>query len=147
MPKLYCSLDLRRRAKNCSIQAAGKAPTLYSRVSPKADPSTNKGAYGGKDGQGIFTYKYVPRVAEGDVGSRARNICTSRRRGQDHKSNVKESISQFQRRCRLTYLTEGAAHSPSCISLFAEILAYEFVNAKVAQGVGVPDGRSAPKID
>jgi hypothetical protein len=98
MPKLYCTIDLFRRAGSYRIQTGWQGAT-FGTISLEGlveeDPGADKGTTGGEDDDGIFAYKYVRaaggRARQGRCG--ARDVCAARRRGQGGAQHGEEAVA------------------------------------------------------
>lgn len=152
MPKLYCSIDVWRRTTSFRIQAGWQGAhfghiTLEG-LSP-TDPADDKGSIGGEDDQGIFLYKYIPRV--GERGKADVEHATFVPHAQEAKVvpsrvlKVHKATSASVSFDPLDWEALPTLHH--VISRLAEVPVYEIVGGKVVEGMGVPDVSSARRID
>ncbi|EFX04464.1 FAD-binding domain containing protein [Grosmannia clavigera kw1407] len=141
MPKLYCSIDVWRRAASYRIQAGWEGASFGSIVLKdlvEADPASTKGTIGGEDDQGLFAYKYIPRVGErgcADVEhatfvphAEEARVVSSRvvRMFETSKASVSFEALDWESLPTLHHV----------VSRLAEIPIYEVIGAKVVEGLG-----------
>jgi hypothetical protein len=152
MPKLYCTIDLFRRAGSYRIQTGWQGAT-FGTISLEGlveeDPGADKGTIGGEEDDGIFAYKYVPRVGErgrADVehatfvphADEAKVVpSTVKRLWRAEKASVSFDALDWEALPTLHHV----------VSRLTEIPVFDVVSAKVVEGVGVPDVSSARRID
>jgi hypothetical protein len=108
-----------------------------------------KGTIGGEDDEGIFAYKYIPKVGERGKADVEHATFVP------HAEESKVVPSTVQK----VWIAEKGGFSFNAldwdalptlhhvISRLAEIPVYEVVGAKVVEGLGVPDVSSARRID
>ncbi|KAI1338657.1 hypothetical protein F5Y15DRAFT_123771 [Xylariaceae sp. FL0016] len=152
MPKLLCSVDLWRRERSFRIQTGWQGAQFGSIALEdlvEVDKSADKGTIGGEDDQGIFAYKYIPKVgARGQADVEHATFVP-------HAEEAKTVNTKVQR----VYKTQKASVSfdgldwdalPTLhhvVSRLAEIPIYEIIGGKLVEGTGVPDVSSARRID
>ncbi|RYP29683.1 hypothetical protein DL767_006635 [Monosporascus sp. MG133] len=152
MPKLYCAIDIWRREKSYRIQTGWQGANFGSVVLKglkEVDPGGDKGTIGGEDDQGIFAYKYIPKVGERGKADVEHAIFVP------HSVEAKVVPSKVERVFKAKQASvsfdpldwEALPTLHHIISRLAEIPVYEVVGAKVVEGVGVPDVSSARRID
>jgi hypothetical protein len=152
MPKLYCALDIWRREKSYRVQASWQGANFGSLALEglrEVDPSTDKGTIGGEDDQGIFAYKYIPKV--GERGQADVEHATFVPHAEEAKV-VPSTVRKVYKADKASVSFEGLDWEAlptlhHVISRLAEIPIYEVVSAKVVEGTGVPDVSSARRID
>ncbi|CAK7234558.1 hypothetical protein SEUCBS140593_008984 [Sporothrix eucalyptigena] len=152
MPKLYCSIDLYRRATSYRIQAGWEGAnfgTLTLEDLHEDDPASEHGTIGGEADDGIFAYKYIPRV--GDRGKADVQHATFVPHAQESKV-VPSKVERVWRAGKASIKFDGLDWDAlptlhHIVSRLAEIPIYEVISAKVVSGVGVPDVSSAIRID
>lgn len=152
IPKLYCSIDLWRRNSSYWIQAGWQGASFGKFALDglrEVSLGDDKGTIGGEDDHGIFSYKYVPAVGQRGKADVEYAIFVP------HAEEAKAVESKVQK----VYKADRASVSldplhwealPTLyhiISRLAEIPVYEVVEAKVVEGVGVPNFSSARRID
>ncbi|KAK4234683.1 hypothetical protein C8A03DRAFT_37519 [Achaetomium macrosporum] len=152
MPKLYCSIDIFRRERSYIVQAGWQGVNfgnLVLRGLTEVDPGEDGGTIGSEDDQGIFAYKYVPKVGERGKADVEHATFVP------HAEEAKVVPSKVQRVFKAEYASvsfdgldwETLPTLHHVVSRLAEIPVYEVVSAKVVEGVGVPDVSSARRID
>ena len=152
MPKLFCTVDLWRRATSYRIQAGWQGATFGSLALEgltEVDPSAEKGTIGGEDDQGIFAYKYIPRV--GERGKADVEHATFVPHAEESKV-VPSTVQRVYKADKASVKFDGLDWEAlptlhHVVSRLAEIPIYEVIGAKVVEGVGVPDVSSARRID
>ncbi|RYP00594.1 hypothetical protein DL764_006468 [Monosporascus ibericus] len=152
MPKLYCAIDIWRREKSYRVQTGWQGANFGSLVLKdlkEVDPGSDKGTIGGEDDQGIFAYKYIPKVGERGKADVEHAIFVP------HSEEAKVVPSIVERVFKAEQASvsfdpldwEALPTLHHIISRLAEIPVYKVVGAKVVEGVGVPDVSSARRID
>lgn len=152
MPKLFCTVDLWRRETSYRIQAGWQGATFGSLALEgltEVDPSADKGTIGGEDDQGIFAYKYIPRV--GERGKADVEHATFVPHAEESKV-VPSTVQRVWKADKASVSFDGLDWEAlptlhHVVSRLAEIPIYEVIGAKVVEGVGVPDVSSARRID
>ncbi|KAL1894197.1 hypothetical protein Sste5346_005983 [Sporothrix stenoceras] len=152
MPKLYCSIDLYRRATSYRIQAGWEGANfgmLSLEDLHEDDAASEHGTIGGEADDGIFAYKYIPRV--GDRGKADVQHATFVPHAQESKV-VPSKVERVWRAGKASIKFDGLDWDAlptlhHIVSRLAEIPIYEVISAKVVSGVGVPDVSSAIRID
>jgi hypothetical protein len=152
MPKLYCTVDIWRRLSSYRIQTGWQGVQFGSMSLEgltEGDPGATKGTIGGEDDDGIFAYKYIPKVGERGQADVEHATFVP------HAEEAKVVPSKVQR--VFTAKTGSVKFDPldweslptlhHVISRLAEIPIYEVVSGKVVEGLGVPDVSSARRID
>ncbi|KAM0327038.1 hypothetical protein ACHAQA_006161 [Verticillium albo-atrum] len=152
MPKLYCTIDLWRRATSYRIQAGWQGVSFGSIALEglrEVDAGASKGTIGGEDDQGIFAYKYIPRV--GERGKADVEHATFVSHAGEAKVVPSKVIRVFEAATASIQFQaldwEALPTLHHVVSRLAEIPVYEVVSAKVVEGEGVPDVSSARRID
>ncbi|KAG7291214.1 hypothetical protein NEMBOFW57_001226 [Staphylotrichum longicolle] len=152
MPKLFCTIDLWRRETSYRIQAGWQGATFGSLALEglrEVDPAADKGTIGGEDDQGIFAYKYIPRV--GERGKADVEHATFVPHAEESKV-VPSTVQRVYKADKASLSFDGLDWEAlptlhHVVSRLAEIPVYEVIGAKVVEGVGVPDVSSARRID
>lgn len=154
MPKLYCSIDVYRRAHSYRIQTGWEGAqfgTVALEGLTEVDASTEKGTIGGEDDDGIFAYKYMPRVGRSERGKADVEHATFVPHAEEAKvvpSRVERVFKADSASIHFDGLDWDALPTlHHVVERLAEIPIYEVVAAKVVHGVGVPDVSSAAKIE
>lgn len=152
MPKLYCTVDVYKRSSSYRVQTGWEGAIFGNMVLDdlkEDDPASEHGTIGGEADDGIFAYKYIPRVGErgkADV---------------EHATFVPHAEESKVVRSHVDYVARAGKASISfdaldwdalptlhhVISRLAEIPVYEVVSAKVVSGRGVPDVSSARRLE
>ncbi|CAI6101086.1 unnamed protein product [Clonostachys chloroleuca] len=152
MPKLYCSIDIWRRKTSYRVQTGWQGAQFGSMTLEglsEVGVDGVKGTIGGEDDEGIFAYKYIPKVGERGKADVEHATFVP------HAEESKVVPSTVQK----VWIAEKGGFSFAAldwdalptlhhvISRLAEIPVYEVVGAKVVEGLGVPDVSSARRID
>lgn len=154
MPKLYCAIDVWRDRDDRSyrVQAGWQGAAFGSLVLDglaEVAVGRDRGTIGGEDDQGIFAYKYIPRVGERGRADVEHATFVP------HADEAKVVPSRVVRvleasKASLSFDALGWDALPTLhhvVARLAEIPVYEIVSAKVVEGLGVPDVSSARRID
>ncbi|KAM0558078.1 hypothetical protein ACHAPJ_005245 [Fusarium lateritium] len=152
MPKLYCSVDIWKRTNSYRIQTGWQGVQFGSFTLEglkETDPGASKGTIGGEDDEGIFAYKYIPKV--GDRGQADVQHATFVPHKEESKV-VPSKVSKVFTAQKASFEFdphdwEALPTLHHVISRLAEIPVYEILGGKVVEGVGVPDVSSARRID
>ncbi|KAH6949523.1 hypothetical protein DER45DRAFT_624039 [Fusarium avenaceum] len=152
MPKLYCSVDIWKRANSYRIQTGWQGVQFGSFTLEglkETDPGASKGTIGGEDDEGIFAYKYIPKV--GDRGQADVQHATFVPHAEESKVVPSKVLKVFTaEKASFEFDPHDWEALPTLhhvISRLAEIPVYEILGGKVVEGVGVPDVSSARRID
>ncbi|KAF4334663.1 salicylate hydroxylase [Fusarium beomiforme] len=152
MPKLYCSVDIWKRTNSYRIQTGWQGVQFGSFTLEglqETDPGASKGTIGGEDDEGIFAYKYIPKV--GDRGQADVQHATFVPHAEEAKvvpSKVLKVLTAQKASFEFDpHDWEALPTLHHVISRLAEIPVYDIIGAKVVEGVGVPDVSSARRID
>ncbi|KAL2203512.1 FAD/NAD(P)-binding domain-containing protein [Sarocladium strictum] len=152
MPKLYCTVDIWRRSSSYRIQT-GWQGVQFGSVSleglTEGDPGASKGTIGGEDDDGIFAYKYIPKVGErGQADVEHATFVPHAEEAKVVPSKVQRVFTAKTGSVRFDPLDwESLPTLHHVISRLAEIPIYEVISGKVVEGLGVPDVSSARRID
>ncbi|PKS08463.1 hypothetical protein jhhlp_004846, partial [Lomentospora prolificans] len=152
MPKLYCSVDLWRHKDSFRIQTGWQGATFGNFLLDglkEEDPAEEKGTIGGEDDDGIFAYKYIPRV--GDRGKADVEHATFVPHAQEALV-VPSKVDKVYRAEKASFSMDpldwvALPTLHHIISRLAEIPVYEVISGKLVEGTGVPDVSSARRID
>ncbi|KAJ4129654.1 hypothetical protein NW754_003936 [Fusarium falciforme] len=152
MPKLYCSVDIWRRTNSYRVQTGWQGVQFGSLTLNglrEADPSSSKGTIGGEDDDGIFAYKYIPKVGErGQADAEYATFVPHAEESKVVPSKVQRIFTADKASFEFDpHDWEALPTLHHVISRLAEIPIYEVVGGKVVEGVGVPDVSSARRID
>lgn len=152
MPKLYCSVDIWKRTNSYRIQTGWQGVQFGSFTLEglkETDPGASKGTIGGEDDEGIFAYKYIPKV--GDRGQADVQHATFVPHAEESKVVPSKVLKLFTaEKASFEFDPHDWEALPTLhhvISRLAEIPVYEILGGKVVEGVGVPDVSSARRID
>ncbi|KAM0202710.1 hypothetical protein ACHAQI_010653 [Fusarium lateritium] len=152
MPKLYCSVDIWKRTNSYRIQTGWQGVQFGSFTLEglkETSPGASKGTIGGEDDEGIFAYKYIPKV--GDRGQADVQHATFVPHAEESKvvpskvlkvHTAEKASFEFD-----SHDWEALPTLHHVISRLAEIPVYEILGGKVVEGVGVPDVSSARRIE
>lgn len=152
MPKVYCSIDVRRRADSYRVRT-GWEGSMFGTFNlddlEEADPESDKGTVGGESDYGILAYKYSPAVGERGKADAAYATVIS------HAEEAKVVPSHVERvyRCNKPSFKFDSLSQQDLPTLhhivtkLEQIPVYEYVSAKVVEGYGVPDVHSARRIE
>lgn len=157
MPKLYCSLDIHRRTTSYRVQAGWQGATFANFTLENletVDAQDESGIIGGESDDGIFAYKYIPRV--GHIGSADRGqadveYATFVPHTEDAKI-IPSTVKHMQKTSKASIMFdrmdwEALPTLYHVVSRLAEIPIYEVIGGKVVEGEGVPDVSAARRID
>jgi hypothetical protein len=152
MPKLYCSVDIWRRTNSYRVQTGWQGVQFGSLTLDglrEADPSSSKGTIGGEDDDGIFAYKYIPKVGErGQADAEYATFVPHAEESKVVPSKVQRIFTADKASVEFDpHDWEALPTLHHVISRLAEIPIYEVVGGKVVEGVGVPDVSSARRIN
>lgn len=152
MPKVYCSVDIRRRNDSYRIRT-GWEGSMFGSFNldelEQVDPAAESGTIGGEADYGILTYKYIPAVGERGKADAAYAVVVPHA----EESKVVPSNVEHVYRCRnpsfkIDALTQDDLPTlHHIVSKLAQIPVYEYVSAKVVEGYGVPDVSAARRIE
>jgi hypothetical protein len=152
MPKLYCSIDLWRRGNSYRIRIGWQGATFGTFLLDglgEVDPYDDNGTIGGEGDQGIFAYKYIPRVGDrgtADVGHAT--FVSHTEEGKAMPSQVHKAYRAEKTSVTLDPLDwESLPTLRHVMSRLAELPVNEVLSVKVVEGSGVPDVSSARRID
>jgi hypothetical protein len=152
MPKLYCTVDIWRRSSSYRIQTGWQGVqfgSLSLEGLTETDPGASKGTIGGEDDEGIFAYKYIPKVGErGQADVEHATFVPHAEEAKVVPSKVHRVFTAKTGSVKFDPLDwESLPTLHHVISRLAEIPIYEVVGGKVVEGLGVPDVSSARRID
>ncbi|KAF5657668.1 salicylate hydroxylase [Fusarium heterosporum] len=152
MPKLYCSVDIWKRTNSYRIQTGWQGVQFGSFALDglnETDPGVSKGTIGGEDDEGIFAYKYIPKV--GDRGQADVQHATFVPHAEEAMVIPSKVLKVFTaEKASFEFDSHDWEALPTLhhvISRLAEIPVYDILSGKVVEGVGVPDVSSARRID
>ncbi|VZH94270.1 unnamed protein product [Fusarium fujikuroi] len=152
MPKLYCSIDIWKRVNSYRIQTGWQGVNFGSFTLEglrEVDSGSSKGTIGGEDDEGIFAYKYIPKV--GDRGKADVEHATFVPHAEESKVVPSKVLRVFTAdKASFEFDPHDWEALPTLhhvVSRLAEVPVYEILGAKVVEGVGVPDVSSARRID
>ncbi|EWY94922.1 salicylate hydroxylase [Fusarium oxysporum NRRL 32931] len=152
MPKLYCSIDVWRRTNSYRIQTGWQGVNFGSFTLEglhETDSGSSKGTIGGEDDEGIFAYKYIPKV--GDRGKADVEHATFVPHSEESKVVPSQVLRVFTAdKASFEFDPHDWEALPTLhhvVSRLAEVPVYEILGGKVVEGVGVPDVSSARRID
>jgi 2-polyprenyl-6-methoxyphenol hydroxylase-like FAD-dependent oxidoreductase len=153
MPKLYSAIDVYRGAEsyriNTSWQGSQWGNFRLEGLKAVTDMSNVTGKISGEDDDGILVYRYVPRVGRENKGLAAEEYPVFVPYKEDMPQPVMQRVWQASRATfkidPLDWDCLPTLHH--VISRLAEIPVYEILNAKVVEGVGVPDVGAARRIE
>jgi len=154
MPKVFCTIDVRRRLDSYRIRA-GWQGAMFGKFNldglQAADASTDKGIIGGEADNGIFSYKYSPAVGERGKADAEYAVFTPHI--DDVESRAVPCFVEKVWSCdspsfSIDTLTEKDLPTlHHIVSKLAQIPVYEYVSAKVVEGYGVSDVGAARRIE
>ncbi|KAI9147320.1 FAD-dependent monooxygenase OpS4 [Paramyrothecium foliicola] len=152
MPKLYCSIDIWRRSSSYRVQTGWQGVQFGSLTLEgltEADPSISKGTIGGVDDDGIFAYKYIPKVGErGQADVEHATFVPHAEEAQVVSTKVQKVFTTEKGDIRFDpHDWEALPTLHHVVLRLAEIPIYEVISGKVVEGLGVPDVSSARRID
>ncbi|KAG5794257.1 hypothetical protein H9Q69_006718 [Fusarium xylarioides] len=152
MPKLYCSIDVWRRTNSYRIQTGWQGVNFGSFTLEglrEIDSGSSKGTIGGEDDEGIFAYKYIPKV--GDRGKTDVEHATFVPHAEESKVVPSKVVKVFTAdKASFEFDPHDWEALPTLhhvVSRLVEVPVYEILGGKVVEGVGVPDVSSARRID
>ncbi|KAF5252001.1 hypothetical protein FANTH_2955 [Fusarium anthophilum] len=152
MPKLYCSIDVWRRTNSYRIQTGWQGVNFGSFTLEglrEIDSGSSKGTIGGEDDEGIFAYKYIPKV--GDRGKADVEHATFVPHAEESKVVPSKVLKVFTTdKASFEFDPHDWEALPTLyhvVSRLAEVPVYEILGGKVVEGLGVPDVSSARRID
>ncbi|KAI0403454.1 hypothetical protein F4802DRAFT_599052 [Xylaria palmicola] len=152
MPKLLCSVDIWRRETSVRVQAGWQGAIFGNLVLEglqEVDPGADRGVIGGEDDDGIFAYKYIPKVGErGKADVEHATFVPHAEEAKVVPSKVLQLYKADKASVSFDSLDwEALPTLHHIVSRLAEIPIYEVVSAKIVEGLGVPDVSSARRID
>ncbi|KAL1870818.1 hypothetical protein VTK73DRAFT_2410 [Phialemonium thermophilum] len=153
MPKVYCSIDVFRRASSYRIQTGWEGATfgtftLEDLEEEDGPAAAEQSTLGGEADEGILAYRYIPRVGERGKADVEHAVFVP------HAEEARAVPSMVHRVARAAKASfqfdplnwEALPTLHHIVLRLAEIPVYEVVSAKVVSGCGVPDVSSARRI-
>jgi hypothetical protein len=154
MPKVYCAIDIHRRAASYRMAASWQGAKFcdFALESLETiDPATEKGTIGGESDYGILVYKYIPAVGRdmrGKADAEYPVVVPHEEESKVVPSTVKSVARPKKASISFNKLDlEALPTLHHIVSVLADIPIYEVVGAKVVEGTGVPDVSSARRIE
>ncbi|KAF2966909.1 hypothetical protein GQX73_g6652 [Xylaria multiplex] len=152
MPKLHCSLDMWRREKSMRIQASWQGAifgNLMLEGLQEVTSEADKNSIRREGDQGMFAYRYVPQVGNRGKSDVEHTIFIPHaEEDRGVPSNVLQVFKAKEASVSFEPLDwEALPTLHHIVSRLAEIPIYEVINAKIVEGLGVPDVSSARRID
>ena len=152
MPKLFCSIDIWRRTNSYRVQTGWQGVQFGSITLDgleEIDAGTSKGTIGGEDDDGIFAYKYIPKVGErGQADVQHATFVPHAEESKVVPSRVQRVMNA--KKANIHFDPQDWEALPTLhhvVHRLAEIPVYEIIGGKVVEGVGVPDVSSARRLD
>lgn len=154
LPKVYCAIDIHRRQKSYRMQASWQGVKFLDfdleSLVPVDNPSEQDIATSELD-NGILAYRYIPAVGE-DGKEKADcqyPVVIPRSENSTSSSSTVNSVAKAQKASvvfdKLDLDALPTLHH--IVSVLGDVPIYEVVEAKVVQGTGVPDMRTARRIE
>lgn len=152
MPKLYTSVDVYRREKSYRVNTGWEGANWGSFVwdgLKEADAGADSGKISGDDDDGILVYRYIPRVGRDDKGKAEAEYPVYVPFAEDEpKPKTQRVYKASKASIKIDALDWDALPTlHHVISRLEELPVYEIVNAKVVEGVGVPDVGAARRVE
>jgi hypothetical protein len=152
MPKLYTAIDVYRGAEsyrmNTSWQGSMWGNFCLEGLKPDDNLSAATGKVSGEDDDGIFVYRYIPKVGRSHKGEAEAEYPVFVPFAEDKPEPVTQRVwTATKAHLKIDALDWDALPTlHHIISRLQEIPVYEVVKAKVVEGVGVPDVGAARRI-
>lgn len=152
MPKLYASIDVFQRDNSYRISTGWQGAQWGSFTLEglqEADPSSAVGSVSGEDDEGIFAYKYIPKVGRSTKGEAESEYPTFVPFAEDEPKPVVNKVRYAtSANVKIDALDwEALPTLFHVISRLQEVPVYEVVSAKVVSGLGIPDVSAARRIE
>lgn len=153
MPKLYCSIDIYRRASQYRIQTGWQGAqwgTMSLEGLTEVDPKTEAGTIGGESDAGILVWRYVPapRPNRGQADVQHLTFVPHAEESKVVPSTVHKVLKA--QKASFTLDPQDWETLPTMhhiVDRLADIPIYEVMSAKVVEGTGVPDVSAARRVD
>lgn len=154
MPKVYCSIDVRRR-ENAYSARMGWEGSMFGSLDledlEESSASAEGGTFGGENDFGIFIYKYIPATGNDVRGKADIEYPVIVPHGENAKvvpSTVNKVWKSNKASFKFDSLTQGDLPTVHhIVTKLEQIPVYEVVSAKVVEGTGVPDVSAARRIE
>ncbi|KAE8453258.1 hypothetical protein EG329_011325 [Mollisiaceae sp. DMI_Dod_QoI] len=154
MPKVYCALDIHRRASSYRMAASWQGAKFcdFSLEGLEiVDPSSEQGTIGGESDYGILVHRYIPAVGR-DMRGKADVEYSVVVPHEEESKVVPSTVKKVERPAKASVkfdsLDEDALPTlHHIVSVLADIPIYEVVGSKIVEGTGVPDVSSARRIE
>ncbi|OJD34917.1 salicylate hydroxylase [Diplodia corticola] len=152
MPKLYCTIDVHRRARSYRLQTGWQGAT-FGEVAleglEEQDPAAEKGTIGGEADDGILVYRYMPEVGRrGKAASEHAVFVPHAEEAKVVPTTVKRVWRGRTGSVKFDALDWDALPTlHHVIARLAEVPVFEVVGVKVVESEGVPDVSSARPVD
>jgi Acetoacetate decarboxylase (ADC) len=152
MPKLYTSIDIHRRSNSYRINT-GWEGAIWGNFTwdglEEVDPSSTGGSISGEDDDGILVYRYIPSVGRENKGKADAEypvfVPFKEEKPQPKTERVYRAAKASFKIDPLDWDALPTLHH--VISRLGELPVYEIMDAKVVEGVGVPDVAAARRIE
>jgi len=154
MPKLYTAIDVHERKSSYRLQTSWQGAVWGNfelEDLEDQDPGMDKGTIGGEDDEGILVYRYMPKVGRDSKGEAAEEYPVFVPHAQEGKI-VPSSVTRVRRTKSAKVNIDGLSWEAlptlhHVVSRLAEIPIDEVIDAKITEGLGVPDVSSAQRIE
>jgi len=154
MPKVYCAIDIHRRASSYRMAASWQGAKFCDFTLEglqTVDPSAEKGTIGGEADYGILVHRYIPAVGremKGKADAEYSVVVPHEEESKVVPSTVKKVEKPTRASVKFDSLdTEALPTLHHIVSVLADIPIYEVVGSKIVEGTGVPDVSSARRIE
>lgn len=154
MPKLYTAIDIHERNSSYRLQTSWQGAVWgHFELEDLQDQDTgaDKGTIGGEDDDGILVYRYMPKVGRDTKGEAAEEYPVFVPHAQESKV-VPSKVTRVRRSKSAKVNIDGLNWDAlptlhHVVSRLAEIPIDEVIEAKITEGLGVPDVSSAQRIE
>lgn len=154
MPKLYTAIDVHERKSSYRLQTSWQGAVWGNfelEDLEDQDPGVDKGTIGGEDDEGILVYRYMPKVGRESKGEAAEEYPVFVPHAQEGKI-VPSSVTRVRRTKTAKVNINGLSWEAlptlhHVVSRLSEIPIDEVIDAKITEGLGVPDVSSAQRIE
>lgn len=154
MPKLYTAIDIHERSKSYRLQTSWQGAVwghFELEDLEDQDPAADKGTIGGEDDDGILVYRYMPKVGKSFKGEAEAEYPIVVPHAQESKV-VPSKVTRLRRTKNAKVEINGLDWDAlptlhHVVSRLAEIPIDEVIDAKITEGLGVPDVSSAQRIE
>lgn len=154
MPKVYCAIDIHRRASSYRMAASWQGAKFCDFTLEglqTVDPSAEKGTIGGEADYGILVHRYIPAVGremKGKADAEYSVVVPHEEESKVVPSTVKKVEKPMKASVKFDSLDADALPTlHHIVSVLADIPIYEVVGSKIVEGTGVPDVSSARRIE